>query len=275
MKRILLLSVVFVLAAACSRERLAEPRMVEWTFDTEYTKAVISDGGDFSWQQGDRIDVWNAAAGAFVPFTTLAGKGRFTASAPSDARFSGAAFYPSGIAGSTSDVTLPAFYASPAAATSAFPMYAAVKEGDKILHFKHLGAMISITITGVGPELTRLDLRSGEKALSGRFDLAVSGGNQVIQAVSGSAATAVSFSYPESGTLSVTLPVPVGEYPISICLGTETDPELLVVSSTGSLAFERAHRYLLKPVDYMQARYGAGNGSMESLTVMDDSANWE
>lgn len=264
----------FALAAACTQERLTEPRLVEWAFDTEYTKAVISLDGNFSWQQGDKIDVWNAAAGAFVPFTTIAGKGRFTASAPTDASFSGAAFYPSGIAGSTSDVTLPAFYASPAAATSAFPMYAAVREGDKVLHFKHLGAMISITVTGVRPELTRLELRSGEMSLSGRFDLTDSGGNQVIQATPGSAATAVSFSFTEIGTLSVTLPVPVGMYPVSISLGTDAEPHLLVVSTAGALTFERAHRYLLKPVDYMQARYSAGSGSIEGLTVIDDSTNW-
>lgn len=273
MKKVVLLMAV-LWAVACSREPMTESHLVEWAFDTEYTKASIADGGAFSWQQGDRIDIWNATSSAFVPFTTLAGKGRFTATAPANASFSGAAFYPAGIAGSVSYVTLPASYASPETATAAFPMYAPVSAGDHLLHFKHLGAMVNLTVTRLQPEVTRLELRSGSTLLSGRFDLATVSGHQAICQQSGSGSVAVSLSLSEEGTVSVTFPVPTGSYPISICLGN-AGGDLLVISSSGSLSFDRANRYKLKTFDYVTARYAFDSGEpVESLIVEDDSANW-
>ena len=273
MKKVVLLMAV-LLAAACSREQRIESPLVEWAFDADYTKAALADNGTFSWQQGDRIDIWNATSGAFVPFTTLAGKGRFHATAPANASFSGAAFYPSGIAGGVSFVTLPASYASPEAATAAFPMYAPVSSADPLLHFKHLGAMVNLTVTRLQPEVTRLELRSGSTLLSGRFDLTTVSGNQVICQQSGSGSVAATLSLSEVGTVCVTFPVPTGSYPISICL-RNADSEFLVISSSGSLSFERANRYKLKAFDYMTERFAFDSGeSVESLTVEDDSANW-
>lgn len=191
-----------------------------------------------------------------------------------DQGFSGAAFYPAGIAGSVSYVTLPASYASPETATAAFPMYAPVSAGDRLLHFKHLGAMVNLTVTRVQPEVTRLELRSGSTLLSGRFDLATVSGHQAICQQSGSGSVAVSLSLSEEGTVSVTFPVPTGSYPISICLGN-AGGDLLVISSSGSLSFDRANRYKLKTFDYMTARYAFDSGEpVESLSVEDDSANW-
>lgn len=273
--RKVVLFMAIILATACSREQITESRLVQWVFDTEYTKASLGEGGVFSWQQGDRIDVWDVTSCAFVPFTTIAGKGRFSAMAPDNASFSGAAFYPAGIGGSTSYITLPSSYSSPEAATAAFPMYAPVSEGDKTLHFKHLGAMVNITVTRVQPEVTRLELRSAATPLSGRFDLATVSGNQVIESASGSGSVVVSLSLSEEGTLSVTLPVPTGSYPISICLGNESDHEMLVVSSSGSISFNRANRYLINPFDYLEKRYCFASGEpIESLSIENDSSNW-
>lgn len=273
MKKVVLLMAV-LWAVSCSREQMGESPLVEWTFDTEYGRASLSDGGVFSWQQGDRIDIWNTTSGSFVPFTTLAGKGRFSATAPADARFSGAAFYPAGIAGGVSFVTLPASYASPEAATAAFPMYAPVSAGDQLLHFKHLGAMVSVTVTRVLEEVTRLELRSGSTLLSGRFDLTTVSGNPEICQQSGSGSVAVGLSLSGEETVCVTFPVPTGSYPISICLGN-AGGDLLVISSSGSLTFDRANRYKIKAFDYMTERYAFDSGvAVEALSLEDDSANW-
>lgn len=275
MKRIVFLIALF-LAASCNREQLAQPQFVEWAFDTQYSKASLSESGVFSWKQGDRIAVWNATSGAFVPFTTIAGKGRFTAMAPENASFSAAAFYPADIAGSPSYVMLPASYSSADLASAAFPMYASVSQGDQTLHFKHLGAMITVTVSRLQPEVTRLELRSGATLLSGRFDLSSDSGNQVIRQVSGNGSVVVSLSLSQEGTLSVTLPVPTGTYPISVCLGNDAEHEMLLLSSSGNLSFERANRYKLKPFDYMVERFAFESGEpVESLGIENDSQNWE
>lgn len=274
MKRIVFICAVAALAFSCSKGQLNTPRMVEWAFETDYTKASIDDSGAFQWKQGDRIDVWDAASASFVPFTTIAGKGRFVAMAPDNASFSGAAFYPSGIGGSVSSISLPASYATPEEATASFPMYATVNQGDNLLHFKHLGATVAITVTGVQPELTRLELRSATTALSGNFDLAEEAGNKVIRQKSGESAAVVHFSLAQEGTVSVTLPVPVGTYPISICLGNDSNHALLVVSSSGNMTFERAHRYKLKAFDYMTERFAFEENALENLSLEDDSVNW-
>ncbi|MBR6346198.1 MAG: fimbrillin family protein [Bacteroidales bacterium] len=274
MKRIVIICAVTALAISCSKSQQGAPLMREWAFETEYTKASIDDSGVFSWQQGDRIDIWDATSASFVPFTTIAGKGRFVATAPDNASFSLAAFYPSGIAGGTSYISLPSSYASAAEATAVFPMYAPVNEGDNTLHFKHLGAALTITCTSVQPELDRLELRSAGTTLSGRFDLSTVSGNQLIQQKTGNGTAEVRFSLSEEGTVSVTIPIPVGTYPVSICLGNDTDHEMLVVSSSSDMTFERAHRYKLKAFDYMTERYAFAGGTMESLTVEDDSVNW-
>ena len=154
-------------------------------------------------------------------------------------------------------------------------MYAPVNEGDKTLHFKHLGALVTITVTRLQAEVTRLELKSGSTSLSGRFDLTTVSGNQVISQVSGSGSAVVSLSLSGEGTVSVTLPVPTGAYPISICLGNNSDHEMLVLNSSGSLSFERANRYNLKAFDYMSERYALNSGEpLESLTVENDSSNW-
>lgn len=275
MKRIVIICAVAALAFSCSKGQLNTPHMVEWAFETDYTKASIDDSGVFSWVQGDRIDVWDATSASFVPFTTIAGKGRFVATAPDNASFSGAAFYPSGIGVSTSSISLPASYSTPEEATSSFPMYAAVNAGDNLLHFKHLGASVSITCTSVQPELTRLELRSANTAFSGSFELTEVAGNKLIQQKSGSGTVVVNFSLSQEGTVSVTIPVPVGNYPISICLGNDSNHEMLVLSSSGNISFERAHRYKLKAFDYMTERFAFANGgNIESLSLTDDSANW-
>ena len=154
-------------------------------------------------------------------------------------------------------------------------MYAAVNTGDNLLHFKHLGATVSITCTSVQPELTRLELRSANTALSGTFSLSEVAGNKVVRQKSGSGSVEVNFSLSQEGTVSVTVPVPVGTYPISICLGNDSDHEMLVVSSSGDMTFERAHRYQLKAFDYMTERFAFADGSIEGLTIMDDSAVWQ
>lgn len=274
MKKVVIICAIAALAFSCSKSQETAPELVEWAFETDYTKASIDGSGVFSWQQGDRIEVWDATSSSFVPFTTIAGKGRFVATAPNNASFQGAAFYPAGIGGSETYVTLPGSYSSPDEADVAFPMYAPVNKGDEILHFKHLGATVRVSLTGVQPELTRLELRSASTALSGRFDLTAVSGNQVIQSKSGSGTVVVNFSLSSEGSVSATIPVPVGTYPISICLGNDSDHEMLVITSTGSLTFERAHRYKLSTIDYMTERFAFADGGIESLTEIDDSANW-
>ena len=49
MKRIVFICAVAALAFSCSKGQLNTPRMVEWAFETDYTKASIDDSGAFQW----------------------------------------------------------------------------------------------------------------------------------------------------------------------------------------------------------------------------------
>ena len=271
MKKVLTIGLAGLLALSCT---VRQERVVEWYFDAACsTKASISGEGVFSWQKEDRIDVWNETEDAFVPFTTIAGLGRFMGMAPENAVFSGAAFYPAGIAGTPSQVTLPALYGSPEEAAASFPMFAAVDKDDKVLHFKHLGALLTIMVERAQPQLTRLTLRSPGTGLSGTFDLSA---KKEVAGKPGNGTVGVSFSLSQEGTLSITLPLPTGTYPLSVCLGNQENPDMLVLSTASSLTFERAGHYRLRSFDYLTERYAIEeNAGMETLTLEDESSLWE
>lgn len=237
MKKTIYIIAAFVAAVSCSKNTPVPMR--EYSFETVYTKAVISNVGKFSWDKNDRIAVWNESGNAFVNFTSVAGKGVFSAMAPADAHFEGSAFYPAGIPVSNQEVNLPGSYASALEPEMAFPMHAVVQDGSKLLSFKHLGAMANFSIIRFSPEADHLEISSPGKKLSGAFQLSSGSSSiQEVQVTEGSGSIKVAFT-PGESTLSVTVPLPVGSYPLTIKLlkGEET---LLEVAGTENLSFARA-----------------------------------
>lgn len=262
-----------LVAGACASKAQEEPAMREWTFEAAYTKAAVSGEGAFSWNKGDGIAVWNSQSSGFVTFTSATGKGKFRAVAPVNAHFTEAAFYPSGIAESTGTVALPSSYATPEASAAGFPMYAQVEENTELLSFRHLGALVELTLTNVPTGATSLVLSSPTMSLSGSFDL--TGSPEEIQAASGSGAVRVSFPETVGGeNIVVTVPVPVGSYPLSIALESPSNTLFSLVGSE-DINFQRAHLY--KPAPIMAGEIPAVpfDADIVSFNLEGDDENWQ
>lgn len=257
--------------AACTRPSAEAPRMIEWSFEAAVTKASIASDGAFSWDKGDQIAVWNSTTGSFVNFKTPAGSGKFTATAPSDAHFTDCALYPAAQVLSATSVSLSASYASAAAAAKAFPMYATVEAGSKLLSFKNLGALLCIPMVYLPAESATLEISSSSSALSGSFG--ISGGE--IPAISGSGSVSVPIP---KGYMNFTavIPIPTGSYPLTIKVLDSSAQGIFELVGTQAISFERAKLYKLEPIEA-----DANSASIvalldiENLEPGDDSANWQ
>lgn len=245
---------------SCHRETSGD-KLVEWVFEVPATKAVLDRDGKFSWEASDHIGVWNAASSSFVSFTTVTGSGKFRAMAPADARFEGAAYYPEGIAKGPSKVSL---------GGEAMPMCAILEEGSNVLHFKHIGAFVSISVINLAPEAESLVIFSDATALSG--DVTLSDGVWM------KGGTPDDLRIPVGGESAVqqVIPVPVGSYSLTYVIENAAHEELLRRETSGDWNFARATLYRF-PVANMEpgSVEQTITAEIESSVIVDDSAIWE
>lgn len=271
MKKLVYIVAALALCAACTEaeEGKKSEKMIEWTFNALYTKAGISvPGGEFFWEAGDRVDIWDRNGAAFVPFTTVTGTGRFRAIAPESADFGDAAIYPSGTAASVSQVQLPSSYASQAEALRAFPMFAPVEKESNILSFKHLGAFATLNFGSVQPESGMVTISAAGKSLSGTFTIEDSDGTRFIQAMDGNASVSIPFSLEHPGSFSVTIPVPTGTYALSVTVGSQGSFEI------PENTFKRANLYRFATIYTDGIEPVLYGGETEVFSLEDDSQNW-
>lgn len=267
MKRILI-TILGLSFAFASCEKSSDEPMVEWTFEAPQTKASLSGSGAFSWAPGDEIAVWNGTASAFVTFATQTGSGRFTAQAPANAHFTAAAYYPASIATGTEAVSLPTSYTlAELSGGKGMPMFAAVENGNNILNFKHLGALLKVKVLNVPAGNVQIVLSSSSVSLSGGFTVTPSGGDRVISAQTGSATVALSLSLSDTQDVEFTVPVPVGTYALT-CTVPERSPFL-----TDPVTFQRGHLYTLSTIDVENG--GEFAQTCEVYELVDDNNNWE
>lgn len=245
---------------SCHRETSGD-KLVEWVFEAPATKAVLDRDGKFSWEASDRIAVWNATASSFVPFTTVTGSGKFRGTAPADAHFEGAAYYPEGIAKGPSKVSL---------GGEAMPMCAILEEGSNVLHFKHIGAFVSISVINLAPEAESLVIFSDATALSG--DVTLSDGVWM------KGGTPDDLRIPVGGESAVqqVIPVPVGSYSLTYVIENAAHEELLRRETSGDWNFARATLYRF-PVANMEpgSVEQTITAEIESYVIEDNSATWE
>ena len=246
-----------VLLPSCSR---STDQMVEWTFKAPATKAAFSDSGEFSWDAGDKISVWDATSESFVSFTTAAGKGIFRATAPADAHFSQWAYFPESIAEGLGSINVEA---------GTIPMCASIEEGSDLLHFKHAGALVTIRIINIPQEASSFVLSSESTAFSGRFSL-----TDGVWAAGGAGG---SMSFPltdESFQLSIA--VPVGEYSLEYCVKNSSGSDILRRKTEGDFNFLRAYSYVfpLENMDVQNSYVIDASIPVESVLITPDSDNW-
>lgn len=274
MKRFSALLLLGLFAISCNKgtESTRDIELVEWTFDAPATKASLDGSGAFSWKAGDRIAIWNDTDDAFIPFTTASGSGRFSAKAPVNAHFTTSAFSPSGIAVSTSSVSLPSSYTLAELEHGAgIPMYAPVTDGNAVLHFRHLCAFLALDIRSSVPVIDRVSISAPSLSLSGAFTLADASGDKEVRAVSGSGTISIDAAGAAGPGLLLTIPVPVGTYSLTYTAGNEGDPDMMSFS-TVEVSFERAHLYKLSPVSYNSGSFAS---VIESIDLENDNSNWE
>ena len=148
------------------------------------------------------------------------------AKAPADAQFTGAAYYPRSIA-AEGGVSL---------SGEANPLCAILEQGSNVLHFKHIGAYISIDLRGIPAEAARVVVASESTAFRGDFALT--------DGVWNASGAAGKVEFPVAGAdMQLTLPVPVGSYTVSYRLEEDGGNILLERTTDGDFTFERAHRY--------------------------------
>ncbi len=271
MKKVLFVFVAALALVSCSDRQVP---MVEWTFQASYsTKAAVDAGsGAFSWGAGDKIAVWNETSSSFVQFTTIAGKGKFSAIAPADAHFSTAAFYPAGVAITTGSISLPSSYASPRESASGFVMKADIPADGNFLLFKHLGAVIMLNFTHMASGMDRVTVSSPSVSLSGDFTIDAG----AVRAVSGTNAVTVFFEPVKDQDLSVSIPVPTGSYPLRISVGSELKPDFATFETDGTLTFGRAQLYSFSTIDFLARGLVIPTGdAFETYELEDDDINWE
>ena len=175
MKKTFILAISVFLLAGCARENEFAPRQitdeanrVEYNFTVEIdTKASISDAGVFSWTAGDKVAVWDSQNNTFDEFvaqqdganTTITGTGL------SNANYT-KAYYPSTVAtAGENSIVWPDSYASAAVAAKSFPMMAVNDNGT--LSFKHLGALLKLTIEDLPSNVSSLVFTAANKGVSG------------------------------------------------------------------------------------------------------------
>lgn len=294
MKRLLYAAAFLAILAGCAKEPVVEPDneasagsdLVTYTFRAGLTKATVSDTGVFGWSSADQIAVYNTKNSTFYTFTSSAGDGVFTGTAPADATFS-VAYYPASVATGVNEVTLPSIYTqAEAVAGKSFPMKGTVSGSN--IAFEHLGALLKISIDDVPANATKLVLSSDDK-LCGAFTPATNAGHEEIQSESGASTVTVTLSNASRQNLAFYFPVPAGTYSYTVTLGDDTT-DMLVKSTTSDKTLARAsiHRLSGLTVSYPATSekligyfsYGGNDlswdaGNLVSFTPVDGQYGWQ
>ncbi|MBP5374592.1 MAG: hypothetical protein J6Y31_06755 [Bacteroidales bacterium] len=258
------------------------------------TKAEIAPSGSATWSAGDCIVVWDQVSGEYKTFVNKGEGGKevtFTFEAEPDASYDFTkAVYPASVVKETGNIdsplVLPGSYTREEAASARlFPMIATVR--DNTLEFKHLGALVHISVEGIPSEASKLVLSSRTVSLSGDFvpsdtpideGLPKAGAEDMnvieaamdtrsaepgpavyeIQAYQGSSFVSVDISDRSSNVISVYLPLPVGVYPYTVSLKDAGDAQLWSMSTSSVKEIRRATLYGMKKLG---AQLSGGDGS--------------
>jgi len=274
MKRRVLFFGVVLAALSCSRTDIdrSDHELVEWTFMAPATKASLAANGAFSWSKDDAIAVWDAAGESFVKFTSVTGNSIFTATAPEDASFTGAAYFPYASVSDEGKFTLPDSYDAGNSDQGAgiIAMYAPVEPDANVLHFKHQCAYLTYQIPDIPATVTKIVISGSDISLSGAFTPADKDGVKELQASAGNASVTVNYGLESKKyMLTFTIPVPVGTYAISY---TAYEGDTAFVQKHSDLVtFQRAHLYkLYDPL--INDRLSLVE--VEAFELSEDDTNW-
>ncbi len=233
MKKILILLAGLAMAlAACTKKEMkddsAQTERVSWpsviTVATEpvvdaETKSVIADNGAFSWFAGtgetaEKLGIYTNA-GFKVYTCTDAATGTFGGDL-GGATPSTVAVYPAGqydLSTKTLTVKMPASYEYvPTLAKT--PMIAQISGSIDNLTFKHIAALLKVSVKNVPPTATQLVLETDEN-IAGDFVISDCTVADAVITNDGGSAKSVSVNFPAAGDFTdknFFIPIPVGTY---------------------------------------------------------------
>lgn len=185
------------------------------------SRSAVTDGGVFSWTNGDKISVWNGSSK--VTYTYVNGTDNdFTGSANS---ISGYAVYPAGNHTNLSGSSLPTVNLESSytyGSTNAI-MMAKVQNGSSNLSFSHLGGLMRFTIKNIPSNAASFTF-TANTGITGNFQVVSENGANVVKAgTATSSGQSVTISF--TGSLSERtfyIPLPVGTYSgFTIAIGNQ------------------------------------------------------
>ncbi len=283
MKKTLIFAASALLLAACNGNKDLAPEqiggeanLVEYSFKVgAETKAAISDAGVFSWAAGDEIAVWDAQNNKFDKFTADSDGASTTISGlgATDANYT-KAFYPYAAAASETSVAWPDSYASAADAAKGFPMMAINESGT--LNFKHLGALLKISINDLPAGVTSLVFKG--VGVSGTLPVDETDPAAPFCALGSSASSITLPTATVAGDAVFYLPLPVGTltggFSIDFRITSATNKVVGTKATTSNVSIARGKLIPMKsftpefnwPSDTDAFDYGLGLGSSKKAT---------
>lgn len=231
-KKLILLAGIAIALAACTKNELRDDSTttepVSWpsviTVATEpvvdsETKSVIASDGTFSWFAGtgetaEKLGI-NTDAGFKVYTCTDAAAGTFGGDLEG-ATPSTVAVYPAGqyaLSTKTLTVTMPASYEY-VATLAKTPMIAQISGSIDNLAFKHIAALLKVSISNVPPTATQLVLETDEN-IAGDFVISDCTVADAVITNAGGSVKSVAVNFPAAGDFSdkdFFIPIPVGTY---------------------------------------------------------------
>lgn len=214
-KYLLVASIASLLMVSCSQDEATEMlrnndvRSLTAVVEN-VSRSAVTDGGSFSWTEGDAISAWNGTK--FVTYNFVEdNKFDVDENETDPGTPQGVAFYPAGEHKYTTlSANLPATYASNET-TNAIMM--AEISGNGPLMFKHLGGLMRFIIKDVPDDVNSVTFIPNGQRITGDFEVKTSGSNKHIEAEATSEQSEVTITLSsDSETQTFYVPLPVGTY---------------------------------------------------------------
>ena len=229
------------------------------------SRSAVTDGGVFSWTEGDAISVWNGES-----FTTFTRSNGNVFTSDESITPSGVAIYPANnghdYENSTVTVNLATEYAY--GSTNA-PMVAEV--GSTALTFKHVGGLMRFIVKDVPTTATSFKFKT-DKVITGEFNVVEQDGEKVIMATEGTPTeVTINFEAPSTpATMTFYVPLPTGTYNgYTVTVGGNSHTtEAAVVNTIG-----RGTLLLMPTFTYTETELVKGEGNTVVMEAEEQSMN--
>ena len=289
MKKLFYFALAALTLAACAKAMTPEKenetnvRKVKVSFKAvldqeDMTKAEINlSNGETSWAKDDEIAVHTkngklAILKAASDGSTAVFSGEIE---DGDEIEDGAiAYYPATIAkeGDATKVTLPASYSSAAVAAKGILLRGVLSKTDDEFDFKHIGALLKVTVTNIPTDVTAIEFKSETKMITGDLDVDISAPTApkcVMGSGSGSTITVSTVAADRTSPSTVfCIPLPTGELTGGFYITLKEGSTAVAAKATkNAVVIERAKLFKMK-------EFAAESASLDKWYIAGLFNNW-